>query len=411
MTPAAMAERYRRPDWVRRVNAMGAAVGGAERLVPLDADEILGQALASVGAQSASDADLGDPEWQDRFRSLVTAMDGAGVLTVVGRIMVRQELLRCLRTRLQVARYHAEHPDAGARPVVAPVIIAGPARSGTTILFELLAQSPGLRAPLAWEGLHPMPLAGDVDRAGVAECEQELWADVQPEFEAIHELRARLPVECVTLMAPAFAMGHWAMIGNFGTWIPDPVPAYRFHAALLRVLQHGGPPATWVLKTPMHLLCLPLVFATYPDAWVIQTHRDPAKTMPSSISTVAMIHWLRADTVDVASIAESLDAPFVAGLLETTRSRDAGELPDRFVDVRYADLMQDPVATVAAIHERIGRPWSDEDARRIRDYLAAKPKDKHGRHGYSASEWGVDVDGLRARLAPYMDRYRVPLET
>jgi hypothetical protein len=166
-----------------------------------------------------------------------------------------------------------------------------------------------------------------------------------------------------------------------------------------------------VLKTPMHLLCLPLVFATYPDAWVIQTHRDPAKTMPSSISTVAMIHWLRADTVDVASIAESLDAPFVAGLLETTRSRDAGELPDRFVDVRYADLMQDPVATVAAIHERIGRPWSDEDARRIRDYLAAKPKDKHGRHGYSASEWGVDVDGLRARLAPYMDRYRVPLET
>ena len=65
---------------------------------------------------------------------------------------------------------------------------------------------------------------------------------------------------------------------------------------------------------------------------------------------------------------------------------------------------------MAAIHQRIGRPWGDEDARRIRDYLAAKPKDKHGRHGYSASEWGVDVDGLRARLAPYMERYRVPVE-
>jgi len=197
MTLPAMSARYPRPDWVRRVNAMGDAVGGAEHLVSLAADEILRHALSSVGARAASDADLGDPEWQDRFRSLVAAMDGAGVLNVVGRLMVRQELLRCVRTRLLVARYHAEHPDAGAQPIVAPIIIAGPARSGTTILFELLAQAPGLRAPLAWEGLHPTPLSGDVERAAVAECEQELWADVQPEFDAIHELRARLPVEWI----------------------------------------------------------------------------------------------------------------------------------------------------------------------------------------------------------------------
>ena len=60
------------------------------------------------------------------------------------------------------------------------------------------------RAPLAWEVLHPVPFGGATEeqRRSMSECEQELWADVQPEFAAIHELRSDLPVECVTLTLP-----------------------------------------------------------------------------------------------------------------------------------------------------------------------------------------------------------------
>ena len=38
------------------------------------------------------------------------------------------------------------------------MIIAGPARSGTSILFELLALHADLRAPISAEALHPVPL-------------------------------------------------------------------------------------------------------------------------------------------------------------------------------------------------------------------------------------------------------------
>jgi hypothetical protein len=54
---AGMADRYRRPDWVRRLNAMGDSVGGsivgARRLVPLDADELLEAASADLGGASS----------------------------------------------------------------------------------------------------------------------------------------------------------------------------------------------------------------------------------------------------------------------------------------------------------------------------------------------------------------------
>ena len=113
---------------------------------------------------------------------------------------------------------------------------------------------------------------------------QELWADVQPEFAAIHELRSDLPVECVTLTAPCFCGPHWPMVARMENWLPDFEEFYRFHTRILQVLQRGAPPHTWLLKTPGHLMTLDLLFQTYPDVWVVQTHRDPARTMPSTVS-------------------------------------------------------------------------------------------------------------------------------
>ena len=206
---APMTDRLVRPDWVRRLNLMAGSVGGHARdLVPLDAGNLLDTAVAALGG--LPDGDLGDPRWQERFEALVAAVDAAG-MHVVGRLMTKQELLRSLRTRLLLTAAIDAAPEITGRPVTAPVIITGPARSGTSILFELLALDPDLRAPTAAEALHPVALrelAGDSGGAGAAalpeplvlsECEQEFWADVQPEFRALHELRSDLPVECVTV--------------------------------------------------------------------------------------------------------------------------------------------------------------------------------------------------------------------
>src|SRR5262245_35647470 len=297
MKLATMAERFERPAWVRRINAMGDSVGGAWQLLPLDAQALRANAASSLGEEFG---EFGDPRWRERFAALVAALDAAE-LTTVGRLLTRQELLRSLRSRHLLASAWDEGPGIAGEPIRAPVIVTGPARSGTSILFELLWLDPAFRAPLAWEALHPLPLPGEAGdrRAETSECEQELWADVQPEFAAIHELRSDLPVECVTLTAPCFCGPHWPMCVQMPGWAPDVPEMYRFHRRILQVLQHGSEARTWLLKTPGHLMTLDLVFATYPDAWVVQTHRDPARTMPSTVSTTAMVQWLRSERVDV----------------------------------------------------------------------------------------------------------------
>jgi len=409
MQIASMAERYERPDWVRRVNAMGESVGGARRLVPLDAEALFASALESLGG--APPGDFGDPRWRERFEGLVAAIDGAD-LTVVGRLLTRQELLRSLRSRLLLARALDEKPGIAKEEIAAPVIVTGPARSGTTILFELLWLDPAFRAPLAWEALHTLPLpgAGRDRRAQLSECEQELWADVQPEFAAIHELRSDLPVECVTLTEACFCGPHWPMVVQMPGWAPDVEEMYRFHRRILQVLQHGSEPRTWLLKTPGHLMTLGLVFATYPDAWIVQTHRDPAKTMPSTVSTTAMVQWLRTEQVDVAALAAGIGAIFGAALNGVAEARARGTVPDRFVDVHFQSLLRDPVETLRAAYSRMGRSFGPEHAERVRSYLAEKPKGKFGTHRYTAAEWGFDKDELRKQLAPYIEHFGVELE-
>lgn len=399
-----LSEHYTRPDWVRRINLMGDAVGGAARLVPLDGDEMVRHAVESTGGLT----DFGDfdGDWRGRFDSLVAELGATADLNALGRLMTRQELLRGLRTRLLLTAARNRRPAIAGEVIEAPLVITGPPRSGTSILFELLALDPNARAPFAWEGLHPLPFDG-ADRARISECEQEFWADVQPEFAAIHELRSDLPVECVTLTLPGFSGGHWLMIANIPNWVPDFDATMQYHRALLQTLQHGGErPRNWVLKTPMYLIFIDLVFATYPDAWVVHTHRDPLKTEPSSLSTLATVRWERSDSAELPEEGAGMGDAML-GLMQR---RIAGDLPDRIADSHFSDLMADPVAAVEKLYGSMRRTFLGEHADAIRRYIAEKPKGKFGMHRYSAEEWGFDPAALREKMRPYTDYYGVALE-
>jgi hypothetical protein len=153
-----LADHYTRPDWVRRINLMGESVGGPERLVPLDPETLKRTAIASTGGLD----DFGDfdGDWNGRLASLVREIEASARMHALGRLMTRQELLRGLRTRLFMSRARNESPAIAEERIEAPIVITGPPRSGTSILFELLALDPNARAPLAWEVMHPIPVGG-----------------------------------------------------------------------------------------------------------------------------------------------------------------------------------------------------------------------------------------------------------
>ena len=403
-----MAQRYARPDWVRRINVMAEAAGSAAAVVPIAAGELIDSARKTTGVVEF--ADLGDGDWEKRLRALVDAIDHAD-LHVVGRLMTREELLRCLRVRLLLGEARRKAPAIADEQIAAPIVITGPARSGTTILFELLALDEGLRSPIAADVLHPAPGIEAAKRHRMSEAEQEFWSDIQPEFASIHELRSDLPVEDITICAPSFAGSHWSMVlDDPGAWMPDPASDFAFHRVALQSVQHGGPPRQWLLKTPAYIFLLDDLVATYPGTSIVFTHRDVAKTMPSTASTTAMIRWLRTENVDIPQLSELVGMLFTAGLNTVAERHVAGTLPAKTGHVHFSDLMSDPVAAIATAYDAIGREFTPEHQSAVLDYLSNKPRAKHGTHDYSAQDWGYEADALRRDASPYMSVFGVVSE-
>ena len=144
---------------------------------------------------------------------------------------------------------------------------------------------------------------------------------------------------------------------------------------------------------------------------MIQTHRDPLRTVPSAISTVATGRFLRSDDVDIERTAASVTFGFTMMLNGVAEQRAAGALPEsQIADLHYLDLLQEPVDAISAAYDRLGMSMDDQLAGRIREYLAERPQHKHGAHHYSLRDFGLEPDELRTQLAPYIETFGVIAE-
>ncbi len=397
-----------RPVWVERLIAHGDAVGGPEHLVGLDPDELVATATAATGLD-----DFGDDSWRRHFAVLLPALEQESDLHLVGRTMARTEVLRSLRNRLQLTAAWAERPTILEHPIEAPVFVVGMARSGTSILHELLWRDPAHRAPLTWELLHP---ADGTEARAWGDAEHQFWHDVQPEYEAMHHNDGDLPNECIFATMNEFLSDHWGGVHEVPTYSmhlasSDHTGAYRYHRRILQTLHDRDPGERWLLKAPSHLATLDALFAVYPDARVVHVHRDPLKTVPSTLSLMATLKWMRCRHTDPLAAAPLLAWGFGAMLDGVIEGRASGRLPDdQFADIRYADLLADPVAAVAGVYEQFDWDLTDETRRAMLDHLGDRPQAKYGTHAYSLEDFGLDPAEERARFAPYQERFGVPDE-
>mgnify|MGYP006143795513 CR=1 FL=1 len=402
-----MSERTPRPDWVRRINIMADSVGGAEHMISLDVEEMVQLAQSITGL---SDFGSFDGDWRSRLDAMVAAIEAEAKLSVIGRLQTRQEILRSLQTRLFMTKKLADHPAILDEVIEAPIIVTGQGRSGTSILFELLTLDPDARSIAAWQATNPVPQTDDVAQLmAQTECEQEFWADIQPEYATVHEHRSDLPVECITSMMPSFASFQWWIESDLQTWMPDFVAALQFHTVFLKIMQFEQPKKTWVLKTPVYLPVLDLVYQFFPDAWVLLTHRDPMKTLPSGMSTLSSVRWQRSETVDLERLIAGGAASYDL-MVHVKQRRDAGDFPDRIADVHFLDQLRDPVGGIRAAYEKMGRGFDTTHAERIQSYLDNKPKGKFGSHKYGPEDWGFSRTEIREKTKTYIEAYGVELE-
>jgi hypothetical protein len=403
------------PDWLTRLNAHAAAAGGAAQIVPLDGEGLLDAARRSTGLD-----DFGGDTWRPHFDRLVESLEAEAHLTLAGRIVARTELLRALRQRLLLAERWKIDPSILDEPIVAPVFVVGTGRSGTSILHELLALDPRNRVPLTWELFHPGEAAGSDAEADAARraghAVHVFWADLQPAYETMHHNDGDEPNECILATMLEFLSDQWGgtyEVPSYSAHLvgADHTDAYRYHRKVLQTLQRQARGERWVLKAPSHLGQLRTLFAVYPDARVVQIHRDPLKSVPSTISLMGTLKSMRSGEVDVDALTPLVSMGYGLMLDDTIDARDRGELPDdQFVDVLYGDLMRAPVDTLREVYGALGLAWPSTYGAAVADHLAARPKGARGPHEYSLEALGLDPTVERARFRRYQEHFQVPDE-
>jgi len=396
---------------------MAKTVGGAAELISLEANEMIEASRRVTGLSDFGERIDGD--WQGRLKGLVASLDAEADLNVMGRLQVRQEILRCLQSRLYLTKKITEQPEILNEEIVEPFIITGTGRSGTTITLELLSQDVDSLAPIAWKAFHPTDDLGDeATLLRLTECEQDLWLDVCPQMAAIHELRSDIPDECIGVQKPSFGGMLWWVLHDVQTFPMDPEAAMKYQKVVMQVMQfeHRKKHAAnkvphWVLKTPTYLPMLDLVFSMYPDAWIILNHRDPLKTVPSGMSTLAATRYMRSDREGSEQLLELAGNARNDMMMDVYRRRQAGELPQRFIDLHFSDLMRDPVKALEGVYRQAGKAFSQDYQRAITGYLAQKPKGKHGKHQYLPEDWGMDTETLEQQAQDYIESYQVEKES
>ena len=406
-----------REPWAQRLVEIGRNLGDDGRsLVELDAECLIAAAERTTGL-----AAWGDDSFREPLGVLCGALEADAQLHLLGRIFARSELQRILQARLRVVDWRAEHPEVEGESVERPIFITGLGRSGTTLLHELLAQDPANRVPHLWETFFPVPPPEDAStsedlRIQAADAEITLMDAAIPAFTAMHENAGHLPTECIFLFAQEMVTDMFTgefRVPSYTMWVAgcDKAPLYASHRRLLQLLQSRDRRARWVLKAPSHLSALPALFAEYPDARVVWTHRDPLRVVGSLCNLMATLHWMRSDHVDYAAIvaAMSFGLPYLCNEVREQRAR--GELPeDRIADLRYADLVEDPLACVRGLYADWGETLSGEAETRMRAYLEARATRPGTAHEYDFATTGLDVGSARARVADYQERYGVPSE-
>ncbi len=380
-------------------------------------DELVDAAVAATGLD-----DFGDWAWRDGLDALAGSIVADAALNDAGRFILQSWTHDRLVNRLRVVDWLRAHPEVGAQPVGAPIVVAGMLRTGTTILLELLAQDPANRPLMKWEGLTsvPPPTTAEFDRdprIAVEVEKQEAIYSMVPELKAVHWEPGDGPTECVALLTQSFRAQDWHglfRVPGYVEWFHgcDMGPAYAYHRASLQLLQSAAP-GRWVLKAPGHLLALDSLVAVYPDARLVVTHRDPLETVPSSISLSVTA---RPDSLTSAwsGAGESLGTYFarlwvdVLGLMVDRLGEFRDRRPDVTVyDLHYRDLVADPVGAVAAIYAQWGDELSPDAEQRMHAYLESHPQGRHGAHRYSVADFGLDEGTVRSRFADYCDRYDV----
>ena len=203
-------------------------------------------------------------------------------------------------------------------------------------------------------------------------------------------------------------------VPTFEDWVDleaDWSHVYDFHHMQLQHLQSGYEGDRWVLKTGAHLWGLEHLLATYPDARIVFTHRDPVKSMTSYASLTSKVRAVGSDHVDPAEVASDWIPRLQRVLTRSIRIRAEHEYPDAvFHDMMFRDFITDQFSVVEQSYDAFDIPMSSGGAAAMQAFIDANPPGVHGVHRYTPEEYSIDPARVRADFREYIEHFELPPE-
>lgn len=372
-------------------------------------------ALHEEAVALAGSADFGDPAYRDGLQVVLDAYDREAKFHDAGRAAARGNLVQLLATRLRSVERIARGEGKPAAPIRRPIIVLGLVRTGSTALHHLLAQDPQLQCLEYWLAARPRPRPpraaweSEPDFAASA-VEIEAMYAFDPSLRRIHLMAPDLAEECRHFLAQSFTDDSFevnATVPSYTAWYEGGahVAAYRHHRALVELVG-ADDPRRWLLKYPVHVKHLAALLAVYPDACIVQTHRDPAQVMASYVELIAGFRAIFERDIDRRAIAREQLEVWAAGAERAIAVRAAHDAA-QFHDVYFRDFIADPIAAVRGIYARFGLDLSAEAEARMRAWQGGDPDGAKARPRRAAEDedLGMPRVAVLDRFASYMRHF------
>lgn len=380
----------------------------------LEPEELIKNAQKKTGLR-----DLGDDAALQSLDVLLNSINNEARLNPCGKLIQKSRFNRALIHRLRIEELLMKYPEIHEIDLGRITLITGLQRTGTTLLQRLLNSNPAIRALSSDELLEPVPARNlnrgtKVIRRVRSFIAHRAISYLSPDFRIVHPISKSEPEEDVLLLDLCFmSQSNEATMNvpTYARWLEkqDHTHAYEYFRTMLKILSWQDAGDHWVLKTPHHMEYLDVFLKTFPDAKVIQTHRDPRKTLPSFCSMVAHGRGIFSDHVNPKEIASHWHRKVLRMIQVTEAVRSKCEV-DRFMDVSYYSLIADPIEQLQKIYQWIGIDFDDQALKCAEQYIKTNPKNRFGRHSYSMRDFGLTEEDVEKSISGYRRKYQIPFE-
>lgn len=376
--------------------------------------ELMEAAKSATGLE-----DFGADHFRDGLERLVASAEREARLNAAGRAMFDGQAVMLLMRRLEIEDWYARHPEIEEQEIVAPLMVLGLPRTGSTALHCLLGEDPAVRVMRNWEAMMPCPppeaatYASD-PRIAIMEEQMKRRDEMTPRMKQMLPSTATSPTEDQMTMGYDFTSQIFQAsfhIPAYAHWLhheADLEPTFRYVKRVLKLLQWHCPPTRWRLKNPTYSMFIDKLDKVFPDARYCMTHRDVSNVLPSVADLYFEMHKPNTDVPDKVWLGQINREFCELGMRRMMAFRDAGN-EHRFFDIHFAPFQRDPFPTLGQLYDFLGEEFTPEAQARMRQWREMQPRDKHGRHEYDASDFGLDPAAIRAQFRFYTDRYEVPL--